>query len=275
MIMDIHISDQDLPLLSAVATQALDLLQNPDVTNKKIDELIRQDMSLTERVMRTANSPFYGARIQSATIADAIFRLGLRQLHNVLVLAATGELFKDPDPIIQALWDHAMVTAMTAQTLADTFEIDHRQEAFIAGMLHDVGILIIYRQHPEPYLELMREAKLTGRKLHEIEAERIQYFTHMSVGGLVIRKWNLSDAVAEAARFHHELEKNVPGDIKFKGLSCVVSLADSLMTQLSSPLGEVDWEKLESLASAQFLKLNRARLEPVMPRIQGLIEINI
>lgn len=272
MVLDIQISDQDLPVLSAIATQALDLLQDPNVTNKKIDELIRQDISLSQRVMRIANSPFYGGRMQTTTISDAILRLGLRQLRNILVVAATGELFSDADPIIQSLWVHGLVTAMVSQTLADAFILVQKEEAFIAGMLHDVGILIIYRQYPREYGELMLEARNSGRPLHEVESERLQYFTHMSVGGLVIRKWRLADSVAEAARFHHALECEIPAPLQCKHLACAVSLADTLVGQLSHEGGTVDWDKVAALACTQFLNLGRPRLEPLLPKIISLIE---
>lgn len=268
MVLEIQISDQDLPVLSAIATEALEMIQNPNVSNKQIDELIRQDMSLTARLMRTANSPFYGGRRQTTTISDAIFRLGLRQLRNVLIVAATGELFNDGDPIIRALWDHGLMTAMTAQTLADTFEIAHKEEAFIAGMLHDIGVLIIYRQHPETYRDLMREAKECGRPLHEMEAERFKYFTHMSVGGLVIRKWRLADSVAESARFHHDLEKMVPSAITCKHLACTVATADTMINQITTDSTQLDLEKVEAMASAQFLHLSKERLALLAPRIE-------
>lgn len=271
MALDIQISDQDLPVLSAVATQALDLINSPTVTNKHLDELIRQDMALSQRVLRTANSPFYCGKMQTTTISDAVFRLGMRQLRNVLVVAATGELFSDADPVIQALWEHGLVTAMVAQTLADSFQIAHKEEAFIAGMLHDVGILIIYRQHPGPYSELMVEAKMSGRPLHEVELERLQFFTHMSVGGLVIRKWRLADSVAEAARFHHDLETTIPDPVQCKHLACTVSLADALVNQLTPEDGAIDWDRLTGMACAQFLNLGRPRLEPLLPKIQDLV----
>lgn len=272
MLLDIVISDQDLPVLSTVATQAIELMQNPNVANKKIDELIRQDLALTERVMRTANSPFYGGRLQTTTISDAIFRLGLRQLRNVLVLAATGELFSDADPVIQSLWEHGLASAQAAQILADACEIAHHEEAFIAGMLHDVGQLIIYRQHPEAYGGLLAEARESGRPLQDLETEHLQYFTHMSVGGLVVRKWCLADSVAEAARFHHDVQREVPQPLVCKGLVCAVSLADRLLDHLRQEGGEVDWETLASLASVQFLKLSRQRLEPLLPRIAAGLE---
>lgn len=271
MVLEIQISDQDLPVLSAVATQTLEMIQNPTVSNKKIDELIRQDLSLTARLMRSANSPFYGGRRQTTTISDAIFRLGLRQLRNVLIVAATGELFNDSDPVIHALWEHGLTTAMTAQSLADTFEIAHKEEAFIAGMLHDIGILIIYRQHPELYRELMVEARETGRALNEIEAERFKFFTHMSVGALVIRKWRLADSVAESARFHHDLEKTVPNSVSCKHLACTVAVADSLVIQMSTEPAQLDLDKISAMACAQFLNLSRERLERFVPRIREFI----
>jgi len=271
MPLDIAITDQDLPVLSTIATQAIELLADPNVNNKKIDELIRQDLALTERVMRTANSPFYGGRRQTTTISDAIFRLGLRQLRNVLVVAATGELFSGADPVIQALWEHGLACAMASQILADACEIVHKEEAFIAGMLHDVGQLIIYRQHPEAYGALLAEAREGGRPLPDVEAEHLQYFTHMSVGGLVVRKWRLADSVAEAARFHHDVEREVPRPVVCKALVCVVSLADILVEQLGRETPAVDWDGLEALACSQFLNLGRARLEPLLPRLTAAL----
>lgn len=273
--LDIQITDQDLPVLSAVATQALDLLQDPLVTNRRIEELIRQDPALTERLLRTANSPFYAGRNLSSTISDAIFRLGLRQLRNVIIVAATGELFSDNDPMIQAFWDHSIASAITANLVSELLHAPHHEESFIAGMLHDVGELIIYRQHPEIYRVLLEDVKTTGLPLQDLENERFQYFTHMSVGGLVVRKWRLSDSIAEAARFHHDLEKEIPSALQYQTQACIVSVADVVIGNLGLGMPTHEWEEIPTLACAQYLHLTVAHINVLKDRLPGLLEAQL
>lgn len=273
--LDICITDQDLPVLSAVATQALELLQDPLVTNRRIEELIRQDPALTERLLRTANSPFYAGRNQSSTISDAILRLGLRQLRNVIIVAATGELFSDNDPMIQSFWDHSIASAMTANLLSELLHSPHHEESFIAGMLHDVGELIIYRQHSELYREMLEEVKATGRPLQELENEKFQYFTHMSVGGLVVRKWRLSDSIAEAARFHHDLESEIPSALQYKTQACIASVADVVIGNLGLGMPVRSWEEIPTLACAQYLHLSAAHVTVLKDRLPGLLEAQL
>lgn len=270
MALDIQITDQDLPVLSAVATQALELLQDPLVTNNRIEELIRQDVALTERLLRTANSPFYAGRNQSSTIAQAILRLGLRQLRNVIIVAATGELFSDHSPVIQALWEHALATAVAANKLADRLHLSHGEEAFIGGMLHDVGKLIIYRQHPEVYGQTMEESKATGRCLEELEVEKFQYFTHTTVGGLVVRKWRLADAIAEAARFHHTLERTIPDNLQSLKMACLVSVANVLVQNPEVAFADADWERVLALECTRELGASRAHLQAVRAEVTEL-----
>jgi putative nucleotidyltransferase with HDIG domain len=272
MALDIQITDKDLPVLSVVATQALELLQDKNVTHRRIEELIRQDLALTERLLRTANSPFYATRNSSTSISQAILRLGLRQLRTTIVIAATGELFNSDDAVIRELWDHALATAIAANQLADLLQMEQAEEAFIGGMLHDVGKLIIYHQHPDTYRQLMEEAKTCGRDLQELEVERFEYFSHMLVGGLVVRKWRLSDSIAEAARFHHALETEIPRHLKTPKLACLISVANRLVHQLEMPWAEHDWEKMLAMPCSGEIGVTRVQLEAVRQEILGMAE---
>src|SRR5437867_3583326 len=102
---DLQISYRDLPVLSAVTAKALELIQRSDVTNQAIGDLIRQDPGLTQRLLQTANAPFYSGRRGPQTINEAIVRLGLRPLRNILLAAAAGEICNLADPWAQSLWD--------------------------------------------------------------------------------------------------------------------------------------------------------------------------
>lgn len=260
MKLDIKIADQDLPVLSVVASQALQLLTNPKVTNQKIVDLICQDPSLTARVLRVANSPFYSGRIPAFTISDSIFRLGIRNLTNVIVIAATGEFFSESDPVIQYLWDHATLIAMTTSFLTKELAFKDVEEGFIAGLLHDIGKLMILRQHPQVYRPMLEQAISSKKPIQIMEDENFAYFTHMSVGGMVIRKWKLHDSIAEAARFHHDLDVKFPVCITHKRIVSLVSLSNKLCKMAVDGASPDDLPPAASLPYVQELAITDEKL---------------
>ena len=268
----VQISEEDLPVLSAVAGRALMLLSDSDVGNREIDELIRQDPSLTQRVLHVANSPFYAGRHGSKTISHAISRLGLRQLRNVIMMAATGELFNADDPVIQHLWEHAIATAMAAQIVSEQLRLPATEEAFIAGMLHDVGKLIIYRQVPEDYRQLMQETEASGERLHVAEERLFEYFNHVSVGGLTIKKWRMSDMVADAVRYHHVLEQTLPASLDNPMLPSVVSLASVFANNLGHGRQHYAWEKIPKLECARQARMRPELVMPMAEMIRQAVE---
>lgn len=234
MKLDIKIEDQDLPVLSIVASQALQLIQDPRTTNQKIKDLICQDPSLAARVLRVANSPFFSGRIPAFTISDALFRLGIANLTNVIVVAATGEFFNESDPVIQFLWDHSKLVAMSASYLAKLLAFENVEEVFVAGLLHDIGKLVILHQYPDIYKPMLQEAVLSHKRLHLLEDESFNFFNHMTIGGLVINKWKLHASIAETARFHHDQETRVPYHVNFPRIVGVVSLTNLLCDMVLS-----------------------------------------
>ena len=263
MKLDIQIDEQDLPVLSTVATQSLDLLKDAKVTNHKLEDLICQDPALAARVLRSANSPVYSGRMQTTTISDAIFRLGMNNLRNVIVIAATGEFFNNNDANVQYLWDHSVSTAMAANFITDYLNYSQLAEVFMAGLLHDIGKLIVLRQHPDVYSPLVSQALESGCPLHKLEEETFNYFTHMSVGGLVVRKWKLPDSIAEAARFHHDVEQEIPICINHERIVCVVALANTLsrLALANTPLESLP--EFEGLAYVQTLRLTDKKIREI------------
>lgn len=272
MTLDIKISEDDLPVLPAVASQAMQLLGRENVSFGELDGMIRRDPSLTERVLHMANSPFYSGKMPFQTLSDAIGRLGLRQLHAVLTTAATGDLFNGDDPVAMALWEHSLATAVTAQLLAEKLGYKNREAAYIGGMLHDVGKLVIHQQHPEPFNEIIEAARQDGRRIHEIEQERFKFFDHCTVGGLVIRKWKLDDSLAEAARFHHEFESDLSPKVANRALICIVTIANLLTSAVGISPSPIHWDTIENLPYIQKMSLTRKTLEEVTKKSTELFE---
>lgn len=267
----IEITEEDLPVLSAVANKALVLIQDNSATNGQIETLIRQDPALTQRVLHVANSPFYAGRVESRTIAAAIARLGLRQLRNVIVVAATGELFTSSDRLAQALWEHAVASGIAGQILSQELKLEGTEESFIAAMLHDVGKPVILRQIPQVYEQMIARWLEAGERMQAAEESTFKYFNHSTVGGLTIRKWRLSDNIAEAVRFHHDLETGMP-KLNNPALTSIVSLASVFANNLGHghPVGP--WPEVAKMGSAQQLRLSGERLEALAEKVKVALE---
>lgn len=269
---EIQITEQDLPVLSAVANKALALMRNENVSNSQLDELIRQDPALTQRVLHMSNSPFYAGRSESRTITAAIGRLGLRQLRNLIVLAASGELFDAADPIAQGLWDHSVASAIAGQILADHFKFEGTEEVFIASMLHDVGKLIIYRQFPEDYGKMLSESQAGGKRMLQSENETFQFFDHCTVGALTVRKWRLADSVAAPVRFHHKLETEIPREATNSNLAALVSLSSIYANNLGHGRPLCPWPEVGETACARHLGLGLKDIDTLLETVQQALD---
>ncbi len=268
MPIQIEVSEQDLPVLSVVASKALELLQDPNITHNKLEELIRRDPSMTSRLLHIANSPFYSTKMEAKSISDAARVLGMQQLNNIIIAAATGELFDANDSVAQTLWDHAQTVALASQTMAESLALAGADEAYVAGLLHDIGKIIIYRQHPALYAEMLVQSQATGKTMQELEIEAFKFFSHTSIGGLLVRKWRLSTTIAEAARYHHDLPRLIPREMGNAPVACVVTLANIIVNGLQGTGAPPDAAALEGIACSERLGLSRERIGRLIELVQ-------
>ncbi|MCL5271353.1 MAG: HDOD domain-containing protein [bacterium] len=267
MAFELQILDQDLPVLSSVAMRALELSRDDNISYHLIDELIRQDPALTQRVLRVANSPFYAGNSQSLTIANAIVRLGLNQLKSILIIAATGQLFDARDPYIRLLYDHAIASGLGASYIVQGLSRMRTDEAFVGGMLHDVGRMIIYAHFPDIYGKLLDEAKQSHRRVYQLEVENFRYFDHTSIGALAMRKWKLSQVFVEIARYHHLPEKSLPNHLHSMMIISGACLASIVANNLGYGFTVCPWEDVPSMACAKLLHFGSAQIEALKSRV--------
>jgi putative nucleotidyltransferase with HDIG domain len=264
----IEITEDHLPVLSTVTTEALQLVNSGNVDNQKLEKLIRQDPSLTERILNIADSPFYAGAVQIRSIAMAVTRLDLRQLKKIILTAATGELFPADNEYVRGFWEHSLLSAVTTQNLSEAIAPELSEPAYIAGLLHDVGKMVIYQQHPEVYAEVIADAGQNNLRLHQAEADKISHFNHMSVGGLVIRKWGLGDDIAEAARFHHDVETETNIVLENMKLVCLTSLSSLIINSLRPEDPTVAPDELAGFACTGYLKIEPERFVNFLKRLR-------
>jgi putative nucleotidyltransferase with HDIG domain len=179
------------------------LLEDPECSAAAIGQVIGRDPVLTARLLRLANSPFYGFPSHIDTISRAITVIGMNALRNlVLVTSAVGTLSRLPAPGMNEYWRHSLRSAIIARTFALHCHLPEPEALFAAGLLHDIGIQIIAAKLPEIARELECRARDTGRPIDEVERE-VLGFDHAEVGAELLAAWRLPRSLCEPVAYHH------------------------------------------------------------------------
>ncbi len=226
----------DLPALPHVVDQVLKLTEDPNSTVKELNDIICQDQALTAKVLRLANSAYYGYPRRIGTIVEAIVILGFNAIRNLVLAASVHNLLNKEVPGYQLgpgeLWRHSIACAMTARTLARRVRYPKPDEAFIAGLLHDIGKVILSVYVSDTYDEIFQKVRQFQIPFSQAE-EEILGFTHAVVGARVADKWNLPESLVQAIAYHHnpQLAKENPR------LVAIVHLADVLCMTMGIGLG--------------------------------------
>ena len=233
-----------LPSLPAVVLELLASLDQEEVNLDLLARKISLDQALTAKTLRLANSSFYGMQRQVTTISEAIAILGLQSVRNLATTAAlVGSLGGDVADTFDfmAFWRHAIGTALCARSLAVQLGLNYEQ-AYIAGLLHDIGRLVLATQFTKPYAAAMawRDAHQRSQdqqddvasSMSDIRAEQaVLGLDHAAVGEALARHWKFPDPIRQAIAHHHA--SDAPA---MSAMARVIHVADTLAHALESPL---------------------------------------
>jgi putative nucleotidyltransferase with HDIG domain len=250
-----------LPALSPVACDALACIDHGD-TNDALTRILVQDPGLTSRLLKLANSSFYGLSGRVGSVREALMVLGLATVRNmVLACAVMEKLPGDRCDVIdgQGLWQHALGTGVAARLLARQAGLEP-ELAFTAGLLHDMGKLVLALYFPEPYRAVLRHQAAEGCLIQEAE-QAVLGLDHADVGACVARRWRLPATLADAIAWHHRLQEGTPR------LADLIHVADVLSrdSAIGSP-GDPIKPALND-AALRRLALKPADIEAVKPLI--------
>jgi putative nucleotidyltransferase with HDIG domain len=217
---------RELPVMPPVAAEVMRKAEDPDTAVKEIAELISRDAALAVRVLKIANSSFYAMAREVQSIQQAIMLLGYSTLRSVVVAASMKDVFARFGLAERLLWEHAVAGAVAAHRLAREIGGLNADELFLAGLLHDVGRLVMYSQASDKYQEVLKVVYAEGGDPVLLERERFG-FDHCEVGRLVLEKWKLPARLVAAVGGHHDPEA-VTGKNGEKPLAAVLQLVDRL-----------------------------------------------
>jgi HD-like signal output (HDOD) protein len=218
----------EIPPLPSVTTRILELAEDPTSSAQDLTAIISHDPSLTAQILKAANSAFYGFPNKIGTVYLAIVILGFNMVRTISLSAGVLKIFKTKGPKASLLnpnlfWEHSLKSGVACKLLASRYKYYLNGEAFTAGILHDVGRIVLAHYATARYNEVIKRSVQKKCSLLEAEQTLLQ-FTHSDVGGYLLRAWNLPISIVDAVTFHHE-PKQSPNSPDLASITC---LADYL-----------------------------------------------
>jgi len=191
-----------LPVFHQVALKLMNVLAKEDYSIAQVAQMIVEDQALSSHVLRMANSAFFGGLSKVTTIRDAIVRLGARQVTNVVTVVTQSQQYRTKDKVMaaymQALWEHALGCALGTKWFAEkTGYKEFAQEGLLAGLLHDIGQLFLFK--------VLEDVQLSEPEMALPKPVIIEVLQHMHVeqGTMLMQHWNIPELYGEIVRQHH------------------------------------------------------------------------
>lgn len=197
--------DVVLPSLPAMVCRLTELSEDPRADLGEFAELVHEDPAMTARVLRLVNSPLFRFGGQVDSIRRAISLIGVRELHNLALAVSATRVFDGlPGHLVNMaqFWRHSLCCALVSRELALRLRERETERFFVAGLLHDVGALVLYSHVPEQALAAIEQAEAARRPLVEVERELLG-FDHAELGGELLRRWRLPEHIVAAVEGHH------------------------------------------------------------------------
>lgn len=228
----------ELPTMPEVLLKLNEVIGNADASAADVAKVVSKDPAVSTNILRIVNSAYYGLQVRVSSVSLAVSVMGFNMTKKVALKAAVFSSFGKRREKIQhfdplAFWRHAIFTGVAARTLAanaHAFGDVHPEDIYIAGLLHDIGKIILMEKAAPRYLAMLRRAVQEQRAETAVEAEDFG-FTHADVGSVLAIKWSLPEDLAIAIRYHHSPSR----DPFHRSLSSLIHLADQLAWQAGSP----------------------------------------
>lgn len=257
----------DLPPMPHIATLIMKKIGNPSVTAKEIQDLIARDQALAARVLRIANSPYYGCPRTVTRLSDAVMVLGFNSIKSLVTTSILQSLFRTYGLAEKLLWEHAIGCALVARKIAEDLKFPKTEIFFLGGLLHDIGKALLLAKSPEIMMKILQEVyNNPGTTFIEIE-EDLLGFNHADVGQVLVRKWDFAEETVEAIACHHTPQKATI----LPPLCAIINLANSFCHKQGIGPTKIPELDLTQLPGARFFRLSRQDLADLFDRIAGMM----
>lgn len=225
----------DLPVLSETIIQLLTLLDDINSTNKQIARIISLDVVLATKIISLANSPLYASNKPVNDILQAIMKLGRAEIKNMVMTIKLSSALKKvqlKNINLDMFWKHSLATAFLSNKLMKEslnkkyYKAEQQSSFYIAGLLHDIGLLIFDILDPDKLEELEKIAKKVKNNIAEVELDETKYI-HSREGEKLLKKMGLPESISYPVGYHH----NSVDSSDYEGISAIVNISDVLANQ--------------------------------------------
>ncbi|NPA15204.1 MAG: HDOD domain-containing protein [Deferribacteres bacterium] len=199
---------ENLPTLPEIVTEVMRIVQTDDFSVKELKNIIEKDPVLTAKLLKIANTFYYNPYGKEITSTErAIIQLGTKNLLPIVFGLSLIKVFtiQDDSFDVKLFWKHSYTCAHIAKRIAKYFNLPDA-EAFTAGLLHDVGKIVLYMIFPKDYLKAIELTETENIPMFEAE-RRVFDIDHAEVGEILLNKWHIPQLIIEPVRYHHEPDK--------------------------------------------------------------------
>lgn len=214
--------------LPEVCYRVNELLDDPNVTSNQVGQVIRLDPALTARLLKIVNSALYGFRSRIDTVSQAVTIIGLEELRSLVMASSANVVFNkiSTDLVdMDSFWHHSVYTGLVSRKLTEMCQLPGRESIFLTGLLHDVGLLVIYNQLPREAERILARVNRQEGALCAVERD-VLGFDHTEVGAELLQLWELPQNLWEPVRYHH-----TPADSEsFSRQSALLHIANAIAT---------------------------------------------
>lgn len=262
-----------IPTLPSVVIRILEIVLDAKSSSKDAARVVEVDQALTAKVLRIVNSPAYGFRRKITDVKHAITLLGFGSLRSIVMSISVFDSLMQPHQGSGlekvAYWQHCLATAAAARAIARGVKYESPDEAYLVGLLHDVGKVVIDRNAPREYLQVA--ARVRMESVEPVVAEHDLLKTdHAAVGGLLLERWNLPSHLVQAVRLHHHAGAGIREDVPVAAarLAAIVAAADYVVWMQG--MGSVEAMRPPTLDARirDFLDFDQLDLEGVTGEIE-------
>lgn len=258
--------------LPEVTAKILSTVEDPRSNAQQLHKIVSHDPALVTRILKVVNSAFYGLPGQVASIERAIVMLGLNAVKNIAVAASLGQMFRGTRLCdgfcAKDLWVHCVAVACIARDLARQAKLPFADEAFLAGMIHDIGLLVSLQVYPEKLQVVCAQAMTSARSFCEIEREVIGV-DHEQLGMALCEKWSFPKSCQLVAGFHHE--PALPA-ANARALVTLIAIADCIAAVSGQGFNLTRLHDASTPLMAESIGITVAQVESTRGRVAELMQ---
>ncbi len=257
---------KEMPPLPQSIVQILEITKDENFSTQKLAKVFERDPTLAVNILKLANMPYYGFTSKISTISHAIVCLGVETVKSIALTSSTqGMLNKEISAYCLEegmLWHHSIASATCARIIAQRIKYADCEEAYIAGLLIDIGKIILSSFAVDEFELVSKRSKDSKVSFNKAEQE-ILGFGHPQIGARIIKQWNLPPALVEAVQYHHQ-----PNDAEtFTTLAYIVHLADAISGMLGIGLGSDGLMYTFEDRTLEVLGLKNEEIETIMSEL--------